>query len=69
MALQAFNDLNLCPARPVVLLFNTDEEVGSPTSRPHIEAEARKSQAAFVLEPAVSTEGMIKTFRKGVGMF
>ena len=69
MALQALNDLGLQPKRPVVLLFNTDEEVGSPTSRPFIEAEARKSEAAFVLEPAVSTEGMIKTFRKGVGMF
>jgi glutamate carboxypeptidase len=69
IALQAFNELGMCPARPVVLIFNTDEEVGSPTSRPYIEAEARKSRAAFVLEPAVSTEGMIKTFRKGVGMF
>lgn len=69
MALQAFNDLGLRPARPVVLLFNTDEEVGSPTSRPHIEAAARNSDAVFVLEPAVSTDGMIKTFRKGVGMF
>ena len=69
IALQAFNELGMCPARPIVLIFNTDEEVGSPTSRPYIEAEARKSKAAFVLEPAVSTDGMIKTFRKGVGMF
>ncbi len=69
MALRAFNELGLRPARPVALLFNTDEEVGSPTSRPHIESEARKSKAAFVLEPAVGVEGMIKTFRKGVGGF
>jgi len=67
MALQAINDLGLRPARPLVLLFNTDEEIGSRTSRPLIEQEALRSKATFVLEPA---EGIsIKTFRKGVGMF
>lgn len=69
MSLRIMNDLGIRPARPVKLLFNTDEEVGSPTSRATIEAEAKKSKAAFVLEPAVGLAGAIKTFRKGVGMF
>ncbi len=69
MALRALSDLGVRPARPVVLLFNTDEEVGSPSSRSFIEAEAQRSKAAFVLEPAVGVKGMIKTFRKGVGGF
>lgn len=66
-ALRALGELGIAPSRPVVLLFNTDEEVGSPTSRPLIEEQARLSRAVFVLEPA---EGVsIKTFRKGVGQF
>jgi glutamate carboxypeptidase len=66
-ALRACNELGVRPARPVVLLFNTDEEIGSRTSRPLIEEQALRSRAVFVLEPA---EGVsIKTFRKGVGQF
>jgi glutamate carboxypeptidase len=68
-ALKALNDLGLTPRKRVVVILNTDEEVGSPTSRPIIEAEARKSTHALVLEPSVPPLGAIKTFRKGVGMF
>lgn len=53
----------------VIVLFNSDEEIGSPTSRPIIEDLASECQAAFVLEPSVPPEGALKTFRKGVGMF
>ena len=53
--------------RPVVLLANSDEEIGSPTSRPIIEREAARARAALVLEP--SARGAVKTARKGVGMF
>ncbi|HJY34132.1 MAG TPA: M20 family metallopeptidase [Vicinamibacterales bacterium] len=49
----------------IVLLLTTDEEIGSATSRPIIEAEARKSRAVFVLEPALGTGG-VKTARKGI---
>jgi glutamate carboxypeptidase len=48
----------------LVLLLTTDEEIGSATSRPIIEAEARKSRAVFVLEPALGAGG-VKTARKG----
>jgi len=53
--------------RPVVFLFTSDEELGSPSSRALIEAEARQAHAALVLEPAAA--GAVKTARKGVGIF
>lgn len=53
--------------RPVTLLLNPDEEVGSPVSRGHTERLARVAEAVFVLEPA---QGLAyKTARKGVGHF
>jgi glutamate carboxypeptidase len=51
--------------RPVTLLLNPDEEVGSPVSRPITERLALASAAVLVLEPA---QGLAcKTARKGVG--
>jgi glutamate carboxypeptidase len=52
----------------VRLLFTTDEEIGSETSRAVIEAEARASEAVLVFEPALPG-GVLKTARKGVGSF
>ena len=54
---------------PVTFLINSDEEVGSLTSRALIEGEARRSQAALVLEPAQPPNAALKTSRKGVGRF
>jgi glutamate carboxypeptidase len=51
--------------REIVLLLNTDEEMGSPISRPITERLAAASGAVFVLEPA---QGLAyKTARKGTG--
>lgn len=51
--------------REVVLLLNSDEEIGSPASRPITEALARECSAVYVLEPA---QGLAyKTARKGTG--
>jgi len=51
--------------REIVLLLNTDEEVGSPISRPITEALAAKCASVLVLEPA---QGLAyKTARKGTG--
>jgi glutamate carboxypeptidase len=50
---------------PVSVLLNTDEEVGSESSRPITEALAKKSAAVLVLEPAQGAA--VKTARKGVG--
>jgi glutamate carboxypeptidase len=52
----------------VVMLWTTDEEVGSETSRALIEAEARRSDAVLVLEPSLPG-GAAKTWRKGCGEF
>jgi glutamate carboxypeptidase len=56
--------------REVILLLNTDEEIGSPVSRPITEALARESSAVYVLEPAQNlpnSEAAYKTARKGTG--
>jgi glutamate carboxypeptidase len=66
-ALIALKELNLRPAHRLVFLLNSDEEVGSPSSRAFIEAEARRSDAVFVLEP--SRKDALVTWRKGVGRF
>ena len=51
-----------------VMLWTTDEEVGSRTSRALIETEATKSDAVLVFEPSLPGGGL-KTSRKGVGQF
>jgi glutamate carboxypeptidase len=53
---------------PVTLLLTPDEEVGSPTSRALIEAEARESAYVLIPEPA-GPGGAVVTARKGVGRF
>jgi glutamate carboxypeptidase len=71
MALQALAIVqeNDALSRPVVLLLNSDEEVGSPVSRPVTEAIARECEAVFVLEPGQGLQGAYKTSRKGTGDF
>jgi glutamate carboxypeptidase len=51
--------------REIVLLLNSEEEVGSPVSRPITEKLAQETSAVYVLEPA---QGLAyKTSRKGIG--
>jgi glutamate carboxypeptidase len=66
-AVAALRHVGLTPAHRLVFLFNSDEEVGSLTSRPFIEKEAQRSDAVLVLEP--SREGALVIWRKGVGRF
>ena len=54
--------------RPVTLLCTSDEEIGSLTSREHIERLAKESELVLVLESAL-VDGSLKTWRKGVGEF
>jgi len=67
-AVKTLTALGLQPKSRLVVLHNSDEEIGSPTSRPVIEDEAKKSKAVLVLEPSADG-GALKTWRKGVGMF
>jgi glutamate carboxypeptidase len=53
--------------RPVVLLLNSEEEIGSPVSRATTEAIAKECEAVFVIEPGQGPGGAYKTSRKGTG--
>jgi glutamate carboxypeptidase len=55
-------------AHRLVMLWTTDEETGSATSRAAIEDEARRSAAVLVLEPSLPG-GAVKTARKGCGQY
>jgi glutamate carboxypeptidase len=67
-ALQGLADLGLAPNRPVTALFNSDEEVGSRSSRPLIEAEAARAGVVFCVEPA-TPDGSLKVWRKGTARY
>jgi glutamate carboxypeptidase len=66
-AMRALRDLEIPVTDRVVLQVNSDEEVGSDTSRPLTEEAARQSRFVLVLEPGTGLEGKLKTARKGVG--
>ena len=54
----------------IILLLNTDEEIGSPVSRPITEKLASECSAVYVLEPAQNLSSQVaayKTARKGTG--
>jgi glutamate carboxypeptidase len=67
-ALEGLQALGLAPRHPVTVLFNSDEEVGSPSSRPLIEAEAARARVVFCVEPA-RPDGALKVWRKGTGRY
>lgn len=66
-AMDGLRATKLRPRKRLVFFWNSDEEIGSETSRRKIEREARRSDAVLVLEPALGREGRLKTARKGVG--
>jgi glutamate carboxypeptidase len=66
-AVDALRAWNVPLRKRLVFLWNSDEEIGSDSSRHTIEAEARRSDAVLVLEPAFGPGGSLKTSRKGVG--
>ncbi|OGT28470.1 MAG: hypothetical protein A2Z17_03620 [Gammaproteobacteria bacterium RBG_16_66_13] len=68
VALEALAGAGRLPAWPIRILFTTDEETGSRTSRALIEDYARMHRVVFCLEPAMP-DGALKTWRKGTGLF
>ena len=68
-ALAALGEVRGQLPRPVTVLLNTDEEVGSHTSRAIIERLARQSAAVLIMEPSLGMKGAVKTARKGVGEY
>ena len=67
-ALRACEANQLTPKAGITILLTCDEETGSPSGRPLVEAEAKNARAALVLEPPASG-GRVKTGRKGTGIF
>lgn len=63
-ALKALIHKDLIQKNPITFIFNSDEEIGSPSSRGVIHEEAQKSRLAYVLE-AGGLAGEIVTGRKG----
>jgi len=66
-ALHVLQETNAELRKRLVFLWTSDEEIGSESSRKLLEAEARRSDAVFVLEPSFGPGGLLKTARKGVG--
>ena len=66
-ALQALQLSKTSLRKRLVFLWTSDEEIGSASGRKFFEAEARRSDAVFVLEPSFGPRGLLKTARKGVG--
>ncbi len=68
-AMRAITHLDLSlPVQPVFLI-NSDEEIGSEESKELIIEQAKRAERTLVLEPALGTDGKIKTQRKGIGEF
>ena len=67
-ALAGMREMGLAPNRPLTVLFNSDEESGSRSSRPLIEAEAARAAVVFCVEPALA-DGALKVWRKGTGYY
>jgi glutamate carboxypeptidase len=68
-AVRALREMEIPVGSKVLLQLNTDEEVGSLSSRALTEKNAARSKAVLVLEPGTGLEGKLKTARKGVGDF
>jgi len=66
-ALRAFvgGGIDRLPFESITFIANPDEEIGSPTSTPHIVEAAKKADAAFVLECA-RANGDFVSMRKGI---
>ena len=66
-ALRYFADSGTVPGAPVTIFLSCDEEVGSFTGRPLLEAEAARASQCLVFEP--SAAGRVKTGRKGTSIY
>jgi glutamate carboxypeptidase len=65
-ALAVLHDIGVLAKLPIVVVCVSDEEVGSPTSAPHLRELAKGAACALVFESG-RAQDMIITRRKGVG--
>lgn len=68
-ALEALQGLEMSPPVMPAWLVNSDEEIGSQESTPHIQRLAKQADRVFVMEPSLGPAGRLKTQRRGVGEF
>jgi glutamate carboxypeptidase len=66
-AVRILRALEVPVARTILLQINSDEEMGSESSRALTEEAAKQSAFVLVLEPGTGLKGKLKTARKGVG--
>ena len=67
-AIRQLNEAGVTTPLPVTVLFTSDEEVGSPSTRDLIEAEAARHKYILVPEPANSDGGVV-TGRYAIARF
>ena len=67
-SLRMLQRLGLSPALPVTFLFTSDEEIGSPSTRDLIEAEASRHKYVLVPEPGRADGGVV-TGRYAIARF
>lgn len=68
-ALHTLKEFGELENKKIKFVLNSDEEIGSKTSKSILIEEAKKSKIAFVLEPSFGEEGAIKIARKGVATY
>ncbi len=68
-ALESLLYHDLTPQVTPIFLINSDEEIGSKESTPHILRLVRGCDRVFIMEPSLGETGQLKTRRKGVGKF
>ena len=64
-AVKIMQQAGMLPDKEIVMIYNSDEEIGSPSGRSIFQQEAKDAQMAFVFEPAREENGIL-TYRKGV---
>jgi glutamate carboxypeptidase len=67
-ALEALAQAGIPTSRPVTVLLTSDEEIGSPSTRDLIEAEAARHQVVLVPEPGRADHGVV-TGRYAIARF
>lgn len=67
-ALRDMVELNIAPKLPITVLYNSDEEIGSPSSRNYISKLANENSYVLVFEPSGPNRA-VKTSRSGTARF
>lgn len=65
-SIKILQDLGIIPQQEIVMIFNCDEEVGTPSAKEIFEKEIAGAEAVYCFEPTRGNNGII-TFRNGWG--